>query len=39
MNTEQRLHRLGVRYKKTKNLPRSGSGKAEKIYRIPKKTR
>lgn len=33
------LHRLGVRYKKKKNLPRSGSGKAEKIYRIPKKVR
>ena len=32
------LHRLGVRYKKTPNLPRSGSKKAGKIYRIRKKT-
>ena len=32
------LHRLGVKYKKTKNLQRSGSRKAEKFYRIPKKT-
>lgn len=32
------LHRLGVKYKKTKNLQRSGFRKAEKIYRIPKKT-
>jgi transposase len=32
------LHRLGVKYKKTKNLQRSGSRKAEKIYRIRKKT-
>lgn len=29
------LHRLGVKLKKTKNLPRSGSKKAGKIYRIP----
>ena len=33
------LHRLGVRYKKTKNLPRIDPGKAEKICRIPKKIR
>ena len=33
------LHRLGVKLKKKKNLPRSGSGKAEKICRIPKKAR
>jgi transposase len=32
------LHRLGVKYKKTKNLQRSGSRKAGKIYRIRKKT-
>ena len=32
------LHRLGVKYKKTKNLPRSRPGKTEKIYRISKKT-
>ena len=32
------LHRLGVKYKKTKNLQRSGFRKAEKIYRIRKKT-
>ena len=32
------LHRLGVKYKKTQNLPRSGSEKAGKIYRIRKKT-
>ena len=32
------LHRLGVKYKKTKNLQRSGFRKTEKIYRIPKKT-
>jgi transposase len=31
------LHRLGVKYKKTKNLQRIGSRKTEKIYRIPKK--
>ena len=31
------LHRLGVKYKKTQNLPRSGSKKAGKIYRIRKK--
>jgi len=33
------LHRLGVKFKKTKNLSRSESEKAGKIYRIPKKTR
>jgi len=33
------LHRLGVKYKKKKNLSRSGSERTEKIYRIPKKTR
>ena len=33
------LHRLGVRYKKTQNLQRSRSQRAEKICRIPKKTR
>ena len=32
------LHRLGIRYKKTKKLPRSRSKKAGKIYRIRKKT-
>ena len=32
------LHRLGVKYKKTKNLQRIESRKAEKIYRIRKKT-
>ena len=32
------LHRLGVKYKKTQNLPKSGSKKAERIYRIRKKT-
>ena len=32
------LHRLGVKYKKTKNLQRSGSREAEKIHRIPKNT-
>ena len=32
------LKRLGVKYKKKKNLPRSGSEKAGKIYRIRKKT-
>ena len=33
------LHRLGVKYKKKENLPGSGSEKAGKIYRIPKKAR
>ena len=32
------LHRLGIRYKKTKKLPRSRSKKTGKIYRIRKKT-
>ena len=32
------LHRLGVKYKKTKKLPRSRSKKTGKIYRIRKKT-
>ncbi len=31
------LHRLGVKYKKTQRLPRGGSKKAGKIYRIRKK--
>ncbi len=31
------LHRLGMKLTKTKNLPKSRSGKAEKIYGISKK--